>query len=124
MTMGNQHFGEEDQGRQHPPEYRGDLNPDALELEQIAGTAADLKPLNQRLNDIPDDVLERLLVVSQGSRLKQGSAYLDLNSPQVGEFVATGEMTASPPSQLVPKARTDYEAWNFLLEHFGANGNR
>lgn len=119
MTMSNPEFGEEDEGRQHPPEYRPDLNPAALELEQIKGSAADLKPVNQQLSDVPDEILERLLIVSEGARLKQGSTYLDLRAPQLGEFVATGDMVAGPGSQIVPKARSDYEAWNFLLQHLG-----
>lgn len=119
MTMSNPEFGEEDEGRQHPPEYREDLNPAALELETIRGTAADLKPVNEQLSAVPDGVLERLPVVAEGSRLKQGSTYIDLRAPQLGEFVATGDMVAGEGSQIVPKARADYEAWSELLDRLG-----
>jgi hypothetical protein len=119
MATSEQYFGEDDEGTQHPPEYRADLNPESMDLEQIAGTAADLKPINQELSDVPDDVLERVLIVRRGSRLKQGSTYLDLHAPHLGEFVATGDMRAGDDSQIVPKARCDYEAWNYLMQRFG-----
>ena len=117
--MTERYSGEQDEGRQHPAEYRADLNPDALNLERIAGSAADFKSIIRELNDVPESVLSRVPIVDAGSRLKQGATYFDMAAPQLGEFVATGDMEAGQGSRIVPKAQTDREAWDFLLERFG-----
>lgn len=94
------------------------------DVDVIEGTAAEIKSLTQGLRDAPSEILERIVVISPGSQLRQGATYLDLNAPQMGEFVATGDMTAGAESKIVPKAQTDYEAWNWLLQRFGLDGDK
>jgi hypothetical protein len=89
---------------------------DAFDVDHVAGTAHDLKPIHARLSELPDAVLERIPVLEEGSPLRQGATYVDLNASRRGEFTATGDMVAIAGSALVPKAAVDYEAWNLLLE--------
>jgi hypothetical protein len=87
-----------------------------FEVDHVAGTAHDLKALHAKLSELPDTVLERIPVLEEGSPLRQGATYVDLNASARGEFTASGNMVAIPGSALVPKAAVDYEAWNLLLE--------
>ena len=116
-------FGEDDQGRQHPEDLRHDLNPASEDLERSDRNAFDLKPAHRTLSEIPDDVLRRIPVVSEGSRLKQGATYVDIASAGK-EFSANGDMRAGRGSLLVPKAAVDYEAWNLLLDHLARARSR
>jgi hypothetical protein len=69
-------------GIQHPQPWRDDLNPDRLagqnygtlgpQPEKSAPTAYDYKGVHRRLQDIPDDVLKKIPVMPEGSRLEQG----------------------------------------------------
>ena len=112
-------------GEQHPQEWRGDLNPDALagqnvgpssaEDEKGARTAHDVKELHRRLRGFTDDQLKQIPVLARGTRLEQGATYVDLNDPDAREFTATGEMEAGRDNWYVPKSEVDYQLWNRLI---------
>lgn len=80
--------------------------------ELIEGT--EIKPLREMLPDWHKDELRRLLIVSPGTRLKQGDVYCDLRFRERGELVAHGEEEVHE-ELLVPKKAVDYEIWNKLL---------
>jgi hypothetical protein len=111
-------------GEQHPEEWRGDLNPDALagqnvgpssaEDEKVARMAYDVKELHRRLRGFTDDQLRQIPVLARGTRLEQGATYVDLNDPDAREFTATGEMEAGRDNWYVPKSEVDYQLWNRL----------
>jgi hypothetical protein len=116
-------------GRQHPDEWRGDLNPNALAgqnegpwtaaAEKRAPTAYDVKDIHRRYSGLADDDLKQIPVLQLGMRLQQGATYFDLNDPGRGEFVATGDMEVGPEQAIVPKAEVDYQLWNRVtgVEH-------
>jgi hypothetical protein len=113
-------------GEQHPDEWRGDMNPDRLagqnvgpasaQHEKEARTAYDIKDLHDRLHGFPDDMLKQIPVLHPGTRLKQGSVYVDLNDPNATEIRATGDMEAGPENYYVPKSEVDHFTWNRLLD--------
>lgn len=119
--MGNQNFRP---GEQHPPEWRQDLNPDAMAGQNVglagphpendAATAYDLKDLHQQLQGFDDDALKQIPVLPAGSRLEQGATYLDLHNLGRGPFKAMGNMEAGPENRFVPKTEVDYQLWNRL----------
>ena len=112
-------------GDQHPDEWRGDLNPNALagqnvgpvsaESEKRARTAHDIKVLHRRFSGLADDDLRQIPVLAPGDRLEQGATYFDLNDVDRGEFTATGNMEAGRDNYYVPKAEVDYQLWNRLV---------
>ena len=112
-------------GEQHPEEWRGDLNPDALagqnvglagtDVEKHARTADELKDLHRRLQGLTDDELRQLPVLPPGARLQQGAKYVDLNDLDRGEFTALGNMEADRTTRYVPKSEVDYQLWNRLI---------
>ncbi|HEX8903538.1 MAG TPA: hypothetical protein VF771_01710 [Longimicrobiaceae bacterium] len=107
----------------HPPEWERDLNPDHMAGQNIGAepdrevqvqTAYDVKPLHRGLSDFPDDELRQVPVLPRGERLQQGGTYLDLRSPERGEFTATGDMAADEGHAYVAKDQVPYETWNRL----------
>jgi hypothetical protein len=109
----------------HPEPYQHDLNPDAMAGQNIGigeaqpakqgPTAYDVKPVHERLRQFSDDELKQLRLLPSTSRLEQGATYLDLNSLDLGEFTATGDMHVGPKHWLVAKKDVHYELWNRLL---------
>jgi hypothetical protein len=109
----------------HPEEYRHDLNPNAMEGQNIgapgrhpekgARTAHDIKPLHRRFSDWSDADLKQIPVLPEGSRLEQNATYIDLAAPIPREFTATGDMEAGSGHQYVPKSDVHYELWNRLI---------
>lgn len=101
--------------------YDLDLHPHNHEGEHTGNqpirTAYDIKELNRRLHDFPDNELRQIPVLSQGTRLEEGAIYLDLNRPEQGEFRGMNNRVAEPNEYLVPKSQTDYELWNKLSDH-------
>ena len=113
-------------GEQHPDEWRGDLNPDRLDgqnvgpassvTEKASRTAYDVKDLHDRLRGFPDDMLKQIPVLEVGARLKQGATYVDLNDPAAREVVGMGDMAVGPEHYYVPKSEVDHFTWNRLLD--------
>jgi hypothetical protein len=77
-------------------------------------SAASIKELLTRLADLTNDELKQLTILPEGSRLKQGAKYLDLEQLDQGEFVATAGMSVEPGQQLIAKHDTDYLLWDRL----------
>ena len=80
-------------------------------------TAFEVKELHRRLRafEFTDDLLKRIPVLSEGSRLEHGATYLDLKNPSPRELTATGDRIAGPDNWYVPKDVVDYQLWNRLL---------
>ena len=70
--------------------------------------------LAARLPDLDAAELERLSVLLPGTRLEQGSVYLDLNEPERGPFRALAGQEAGAEQRLVSKRDTDHELWGRL----------
>ncbi len=77
-------------------------------------SGASLKELHTHLADLTNDELKELTILPEGSRLKQGAKYLDLEHLDQGEFVATAAMSVEPGQRLVAKHDTDYLLWDRL----------
>jgi hypothetical protein len=116
--------------QQQPDEFRADLNPDYEAGENhgppsyATRSAEEIKALHEILSPLRGDELRRIPVLAAGSRLEQGTTYLDLRFPQRGEFTAMGFMEAGPDDWLVPKSDMDHELWHRLLEMFHAGRPR
>ena len=113
----------------HPPEWRGDLNPERMEGQNIgasskrndssACTAGDIDMLAGRLNGFTRDELSQIPIVPSGTKLKQGAVYLDMRIPSPVPFPATADITATEMSYYAPKADIPYELWNRLVAALG-----
>jgi hypothetical protein len=103
----------------HAPDddYQRDLHPDsaAEQSDERMITAYDCKDAHRRWQHFNDDELKQIPVLAQGTRLRQGSTYLDLYADPPHEFTAAGGQTAGQYNLYVPKSETDYQVWNRLL---------
>jgi hypothetical protein len=77
--------------------------------------AIDDKNLHNRLPQLTSDELSRLRVLEPGTRLEQGSIYVDLNHLSHGPFKALAGHEATQYERYVAKRDTDYELWNRLV---------
>jgi hypothetical protein len=110
----------------HPQDLRRELNPDASQGRNhgLVGkrpekdnprTAHDIKEVHQRLKGFTGDLLKRLPVLPEGSRLEQDAVYVDLADPNLTEIRATGDMETEPGHWFVPKSAVDDPLWNRLI---------
>lgn len=124
-------------GDQHPERYRHDLNPDPTAgqnhglhtADALGPSAYDVKDVHQTWSDLSNADLKQLSVLPEGTRLRQGAVYLDLNDPARGEIKALGNMEAGPEHRYVAKDAVPYDLWNALLgvdnpERLGVAGER
>jgi hypothetical protein len=77
-------------------------------------SGASVKELRTRLANLTNDELKQLTILPEGSRLKQGAKYLDLERLERGEVVATAGMSVKPGQRLIAKHDTDYLLWDRL----------
>ena len=56
-----------------------------------------------------------LVILAEGTQLRQGSTYVDLDDLEAGPFQALSSQTAEPGRRLVPKHLVDYGLWNRLV---------
>jgi hypothetical protein len=98
------------------PARAGQLN---SAMSYSARTAADIPPLVERLNDFTRDELRQIRILDTGSKLKQGSTYLDLRNPTSVPFTATADIVAQDINLYAAKSDTPYEFWNRLVELLG-----
>ena len=77
--------------------------------------ASEDKDLRTQLPDLDGDDLKRLSILKAGTRLEQGSVYVDLNDLDHGPFKALGDQEASDDTRYVAKRDTDYEMWGRLV---------
>jgi hypothetical protein len=68
--------------------------------------------VHERFKHFSDDELKQLRLLPVGSRLEQGATYIDLNSLDLGEFTATGDMHVGQHNWVVAKKDVHYELWN------------
>lgn len=111
-------------GSQHPPEYREDLNPNALAGENAGPdmrsggdaplTLGDVKEAHAWLREFTKAELRLVPIVREGERLEQGATYIDLHGSR-REFTATGDMSAGPDHWYARKNDVDYVLWNRLI---------
>jgi hypothetical protein len=105
----------------HEPQERDEF---ALDLESEASggghvdesfLATDDKALRAQLRDFDADDLKRISLLTVGTRLEQGSTYVDLNDPARVPFKALGDQEAGADNRYVAKRDTDYEMWDRLV---------
>lgn len=104
------------------PRYPGDFQDIARENANAERRAQSVKtrPATEdklsfdELPDLTDDELRRIPVLEPGSRLEQGSVYLDLDDLEAGPFRAIGSREVRSGQRYVPKRDADYEIWNRL----------
>ena len=54
-------------------------------------------------------------ILVEGTKLRQGSTYVDLDDLEAGPFQALASQHAEPGRRLVAKHRVEYELWNRLV---------
>jgi hypothetical protein len=104
-------------------EFEADLHRPEDPLPGHAGEsrpAREDKDLHERLDGLDPYELDRLTVLEPGTRLQQGSTYLDLDALERGPFTAMGGQEVPPDHRYVAKRETDHDLWNRLLELAGA----
>lgn len=77
--------------------------------------ASDDKELRSELPDLDANDLKRLSILTVGSRLDQGSIYVDLNALEHGPFKAVGDQEAGDDNRYVAKRDTDHEMWDRVV---------
>jgi hypothetical protein len=77
--------------------------------------ASDDKDVRRELPDLDGDDLKRVAVLTVGTRLDQGSTYVDLNGPKRTPFKAIGGEEADGGNRYIAKRDTDYEMWDRLV---------
>ncbi len=78
-------------------------------------TAYEIKDLHNLLQGYTDDELKQIPVLPTGTRLEQGSTYIDLNESEHHEFTAMANMEAGDNNYYVPKTEVGYQLWNRLI---------
>ena len=78
-------------------------------------SAADDKELRTELPDLDAADLKRLSILTVGTRLDQGSTYVDLNDLPGGPFKAIGDQEAGADNRYVAKRDTDFEMWDRIV---------
>lgn len=102
--------------RQGPDEFGDDLvSEQSRAARDHSSPASDDKQLRTEMPNLDADDLKRLSILTPGTRLDQGSVYVDLNDLERGPFKAMGEPHAGEDTRYVAKRDTDYEMWGRLL---------
>lgn len=78
-------------------------------------TAYDIKDLHRYLSNFNDADLKQIVVLPKGTRLEQGSTYVDLLDPDRRVFKAMGHQEADDTHYYAPKAEIPYPLWNRLI---------
>ena len=102
---------------QDQDEFADDLVADRSRLAGDDDTvpASDDKRLQADMPQLGADELSRLSILKPGTRLDQGSVYVDLNDLERGPFKALGSQEATGHTRYVAKRETDYEMWDQLV---------
>jgi hypothetical protein len=104
----------QDQG---PDEFADDLASDRSRAAEVGDSipASEDKQLQTEMPGLDADDLNRLSILKSGTKLDQGSVYVDLNDLERGPFKAMGDQEASGDTRYVAKRDTDYEMWGRLV---------
>ncbi|QBD78716.1 hypothetical protein EPA93_23125 [Ktedonosporobacter rubrisoli] len=92
----------------------GDLGLGEAEVPGDTLSAMDIKELHTKLADLTDDELKQIQILPVGTRLEQGSRYIDLQHLEQGDFVATASMVSGSNNLYVAKKDAPYVLWNRL----------
>jgi hypothetical protein len=99
-------------------DFEADLHADrAASHDDESILAADDKEVRAAHPELSADELKRLSILTVGTRLDQGSTYVDLDALEAGPFTAMGSQEAGPDVRLVAKRDTDHELWDRLVGH-------
>ncbi len=85
-----------------------------LDLRRYA-SAYECRHLLPELSEWASDDLLRQLTIWKGSRFEKGKMYFDLNNPERGPFVATGEEGFPDDYTYVCRDEVSPEAWAALI---------
>lgn len=98
-------------------DFAADLGPEQSSPGHVDDStlASDDKELRTEMPDLDADDLTRLSILTVGTRLDQGSTYVDLNALDQGPFKAIGGQEAGTDNRIVAKRDTDYEMWDRLV---------
>ncbi len=111
----------EEATRPKAKEDHDDFAADLVDAQSTGGhvdesiLASDDKELRTEMPDLDADDLKRLSILTVGTRLDQGSTYVDLNALELGPFKALGDQTAGEDNRFVAKRDTDHEMWDRIV---------
>ncbi len=112
----------EEASRPKGKEDHDDFAADLVAAQQATGghvdesiLASDDKELRTEMPDLNADDLKRLSILTVGTRLDQGSTYVDLNALESGPFKALGDQSAGEDNRYVAKRDTDHEMWDRVV---------
>lgn len=99
-------------------EFTADLG-HGEELVDLGDTTEETRPLGNheagRVRERVGDRADELTVLREGTQLRQGATYVDLERLDDGPFVALGGQQAERGQLIVSKRLVNYEAWNALV---------
>jgi hypothetical protein len=93
----------------------GDELVDPADSTEETRTPTNHEPLPPAIDALDRGTRDQLLIVVEGTRLRQGSTYVDLDNVRAGPFKALAGQVTEPGQRLVPKHRVDHELWNALV---------
>ncbi|MDP8904438.1 MAG: hypothetical protein M3N29_03845 [Chloroflexota bacterium] len=100
-------------------DFSADLGHGRAELARAAGTRASRPLSNHEAARLAaagiGDAAQRVSVLLPGTRLQQGSTYIDLERLDDGPFVARAGDEVAEGRLIAAKNELDYEAWNALV---------
>jgi len=78
-------------------------------------SARDIPGVHLLLRDYPEEVLAQVPILPEGTRLAEGTTYLDLRDPSRCPFTATADMEAGPNHYYTPKCEVPSGVWCRLI---------
>jgi hypothetical protein len=78
--------------------------------------ALDVRAQHRILQDLTDEELGRIPLLSEGERLARYKEYLDLHDPARADFLAEGHEVVKPGQRIVAKAAIPRDLWDRLIE--------
>ncbi len=102
-----------------PDEFAADLRADPSTGGHVdeSISASDDKDLKGTMPGLDQADLKQLSILTVGTRLDQGSTYVDLNHLEQGPFTAIGGQEAGADDRYIAKRDTDNELWDRLVGH-------
>jgi hypothetical protein len=78
--------------------------------------ALDVRAQHRILQDLTDEELGRIPLLSEGEHLARYKEYLDLHDPARANFLAEGHEVVKPGQRIVAKASVPRDLWDRLIE--------
>jgi len=110
----------EDTAGWHDDDFSADLG-HGNDLVDHGDATEETRPLGHHevvpaaLDELDRGERDGVVILAEGTQLRQGSTYVDLDDLETGPFQALPGQTAEPGRRLVPKHRVEYELWNRLV---------